>query len=266
MILQQVVMILIGFVGSFFSGLLGIGGAIINFPLLLYVPEWFGYLPFTPKEVASISMVQVFFASLTGMLTNRIRARQRESLVHTKLVFHMGSATLAGSLIGSYASMMMSSSLINIIYGFLAVVAAALMIVPMRASLESRRVNEVEYNAYLAAGIAFVIGGIAGIVGAGGAFILIPVMLSMLRIPTRITIASSLAIVFLSAVGGVIGKLAGGDIPLWPTVFAVVGSLLGAPVGILVSRRLNVRVLRFALAVLIAATAFKIWVDILGEI
>lgn len=263
MTLQQVVMIIIGFVGSFFSGLLGIGGAIINYPLLLYVPEWLGYPPFTPKEVASISMLQVFFASLTGIITNRISARKQESLVHKKLVLEMGFAILAGSLIGSFSSMLMDSGVINVIYGFLAVIAAALMIVPMRASLESRPVSEVVYNRVLAAGTAFVIGGISGIVGAGGAFILIPVMLSMLRIPTRITIASSLAIVFLSAVGGVIGKLAGGDLPLWPAVFAVIGSLLGAPVGIAVSRRLNVRLLRLALAILIFATAVKIWTDIL---
>ncbi|PQP89362.1 hypothetical protein CPT76_14760, partial [Paenibacillus sp. AR247] len=34
----HIVMFIIGLAGSFFSGLLGIGGAIINYPLLLYVP------------------------------------------------------------------------------------------------------------------------------------------------------------------------------------------------------------------------------------
>lgn len=56
--------------------------------------------------------------------------------------------------------------------------------------------SEVTYHEWIAMGAAFIVGGIAGIVGAGGAFILIPIMLTVLKIPTRITIASSLAIVF----------------------------------------------------------------------
>lgn len=264
MILQLAVMILIGFIGSFFSGLLGIGGAIINFPLLLYMPGWLGLEPFTSLEVAAISMLQVFFASLSGMLANRLGSRKGEANIHKPLVLQMGLSTLVGSLIGSLSSMAMSSGTINVIYGFLAVIAVLLMIVPTRATMETRTVQEVTFNAWIAAGSAFLVGGVAGIVGAGGAFILIPIMLTVLKIPTRITIASSLAIVFLSAVGGVIGKLAAGDIPLWPSLFAVAGSLLGAPVGAIVSRRLNVRLLRYALAVLIALTAVKIWSDILG--
>jgi len=264
MIMQLVIMVLIGLIGSFFSGLLGIGGAIINFPLLLYMPEWFGLEVFTSKEVAAISMLQVFFASLSGMLANRLSSRKGEAYIHRPLVLQMGVSTLVGSLIGSLSSMIMSSAAINVIYGFLAVIAVLLMIVPTRATMESRTVQEVPFNSWIASGSAFLVGGIAGIVGAGGAFILIPIMLTVLKIPTRITIASSLAIVFLSAVGGVIGKLASGDIPLWPSLFAVAGSLLGAPIGAMVSRKMNVRVLRYALAGLIALTAVKIWSDIIG--
>lgn len=264
MIVQLVVMIFIGIIGSFFSGLLGIGGAIINFPLLLYVPSWFGLEALTSKEVASISMLQVFFASLSGMITNRMSSRGGESYFHKPLVIQMGISTLVGSLIGSLSSMLMTSGTINVIYGFLAVIAVLLMIVPTRATMENRSVSEVTYHSGIAMGAAFIVGGIAGIVGAGGAFILIPIMLTILKIPTRITIASSLAIVFLSAVGGVIGKIASGDIPIWPSLFAVAGSLLGAPIGALISRKMNVRLLRYALALLIAVTAVKIWIDILG--
>lgn len=264
MLVQLVVMIFIGIVGSFFSGLLGIGGAIINFPLLLYIPPWFGLEAFSAKEVASISMLQVFFASLSGMITNRVGSRGGQSYVHKRLVIQMGASTLVGSLIGSLSSMLMTSETINMIYGILAVIAVLLMLVPTRASRENRTVSEVSYSSWMAMGAAFIVGGIAGIVGAGGAFILIPIMLTILKIPTRITIASSLAIVFLSAVGGVIGKVASGDIPLWLSLFAVVGSLIGAPIGALISRRMNVRLLRYALAILIAFTAVKIWLDILG--
>ncbi|MGM1047494.1 MAG: sulfite exporter TauE/SafE family protein [Bacillota bacterium] len=263
MVTQHVIMVLIGLVGSFFSGLLGIGGAIINFPLLLYVPDWLGFTSFTPKEVASISMLQVFFASLSGMISNRLSTKGGATLVHKKLVIQMGMSTLIGSLIGSISSLYLNSETINVVYGFLAVMAVFMMVVPARASSENTPVSQVTYNTLLAVTSAFLVGIVSGIVGAGGAFILIPIMLTLLKIPTRITIASSLAIVFLSAVGGVIGKIAAGGIPLWPAVFAVIGSLLGAPLGAYLSRRLNVRMLRYALVVLIAVTAVKIWMDIL---
>lgn len=263
MVLEYIVMIFIGFIGSFFSGLLGIGGAIINFPLLLYVPEWLGFTGFTPKEVASISMLQVFFASLSGMVSNRLSSKGGTSLVHKKLVLQMGLGTLVGSLIGSVSSLYLNSEAINMIYGILAVIAVFLMVIPTKASSENKQVSEVMYNVFLAVACAFLVGIVSGIVGAGGAFILIPIMLTLLKIPTRITIASSLAIVFLSAVGGVAGKIAAGGIPLWPAVFAVVGSLLGAPLGTYLGRRMNVKILRYSLVVLIAVTAVKIWIDIL---
>ncbi|MNP60297.1 Sulfite exporter TauE/SafE [compost metagenome] len=110
---------------------------------------------------------------------------------------------------------------------------------------------------------AFLVGIVSGIVGAGGAFILIPIMLTVLRIPTRTTIASSLAIVFISAIGGVIGKITGGAIPVWPTLFTVIGSLIGAPLGSRVSTKMNVKLLRYGLVVLIGITAIKVWSTIL---
>lgn len=119
------------------------------------------------------------------------------------------------------------------------------------------------FNRWIAAGTAFAVGIVSGIVGAGGAFILIPIMLTILNIPVRTTIASSLAIVFISAIGGVIGKIAGGDIPLEPIIYTVIGSLLGASLGSRVSSMINVRVLRYALIVLIAITAVKVWSSIL---
>ena len=54
---------LIGLVGSFISGMLGIGGAIINFPMLLYIPAMLGVGHFTAHQVSGITAIQVFFAT-----------------------------------------------------------------------------------------------------------------------------------------------------------------------------------------------------------
>lgn len=260
--LLLIVMVLIGLGGSFFSGLLGIGGAIINYPLLLYIPSLFGAAHFTAHEVSSISMFQVFFASLAGVIAFRKKSKKGGTgVVNKQLVFHMGSSILAGSLVGGFVSSMLNGDVINLIYGILAVLAVVLMLVPNRG--KQQETDDLRFNKIIAITAAFVVGIVSGIVGAGGAFILIPIMLTVLKIPTRTTIASSLAIVFISAIGGVIGKMTGGDIPLWATVYTVIGSLIGAPIGTMVSSKINVKVLRYGLVVLIVLTAIKVWSSIL---
>ncbi len=81
-----------------------------------------------------------------------------------------------------------------------------MMFVPKK-NLDDRPLNEVNFNRWLAASLAFIVGVGAGIVGAAGAFLLVPIMLVVLKIPTRMTIASSLAITFISSIGSTVGKL-----------------------------------------------------------
>lgn len=63
-ILFFVTVCFIGFIGSFISGMVGIGGSIIKYPLLLYIPPLVGLSAFTAHEVSGISAVQVFFATI----------------------------------------------------------------------------------------------------------------------------------------------------------------------------------------------------------
>ncbi|WP_249435874.1 sulfite exporter TauE/SafE family protein [Paenibacillus sp. Marseille-Q4541] len=257
-------MILLGFIGSFFSGLLGIGGAIINYPLLLFIPPLMGLDGFTAHEVASISIFQVFFSSLSGIVGYGMQSRKsKKGLIHLPLAAWMGTSILIGSLVGGIWSSQFEEQTINIIYGLLAVLAVVLMLLPVKGRDEKRDIQEVEFNRFLASSSAFATGIVSGIVGAGGGFILIPIMLKLLRIPVRITIATSLTIVFISAIGGVIGKINGGDIPLIPIILAVIGSVAGSPVGSLVSSKMNVKYLRYALVLLITLTAIKIWSSII---
>ncbi|MFD2370115.1 sulfite exporter TauE/SafE family protein [Brevibacillus sp. GCM10020057] len=260
-VLLFVLMLTLGLIGSFFSGLLGIGGAIINYPMLLFVPDWLGVAHFSPQEVSAISMFQVFFASLSGVLAFRRRNGKDSPLIHRGLVKDMGISILAGSLLGGIFSKFLSAQSINFVYGILAIAAVVLMLIKNRGS--ERITAEVSYNRSIAIPSAFIVGIMSGIVGAGGSFVLIPIMLTVLKIPTRITIASSLAIVFISAIGGVLGKLTAGHIPIWPVLFTVIGSVIGAPLGSRASAGINVNVLRYGLLILICATAIKIWSGIL---
>ena len=59
-----ITLFLIGFTGSFISGVAGIGGSIINFPILLYLPPLVGTAMFSSLEVTGITGVQVLFATI----------------------------------------------------------------------------------------------------------------------------------------------------------------------------------------------------------
>ncbi|WP_018131614.1 sulfite exporter TauE/SafE family protein [Effusibacillus pohliae] len=248
---------LIGFVGSFISGLVGIGGSIIKYPLLLYVPPAVGVAAYTAHEVSGISAVQVFFATISGVL-----ALRKEKVINYKLVAYMGISIIIGSFVGGYGGKFLSGATINFVYALLATIAAIMMFVPKKG-LDEIPLEQVQFNRTIAVISAFVVGVASGIVGAAGAFILVPIMLLVLKIPTRMTIASSLAITFISSIGSTVGKIMAGDVLFWPSVIMVVASILAAPLGAKLSTRVNTKILQGILAVLIVATAIKIWADIL---
>ncbi|OXM83021.1 sulfite exporter TauE/SafE family protein [Paenibacillus rigui] len=252
-----ITLFVIGFVGSLISGMVGIGGSIIKYPMLLYIPPAIGFLAFTAQEVSAISAVQVFFATLAGMFAYR-----KDGYINKSLVLSMGISIVVGSFVGGYGSKFLPDHVINLVYAILALVAGIMMFLPKKAN-EDADYKKLQFNKPLAAILAAVIGILSGIVGAAGAFITVPVMLVILKIPTRVAIASSLAITFISSIGSTAGKFMGGHMLLIPSIVMVVASTIASPIGAKISKKLNTKILQWILAALIVATVVKIWVDIL---
>lgn len=250
-----IVIFLIGFIGSFISGMVGIGGSIIKYPMLLYIPSLLGLAAFSAHEVSGISAIQVLFASISG-----VWAYRKSGLINTTLILYMGTSILIGSFIGGYGSTLLSEGGVNLVYGILATIAAIMMFIPKKG-LDDIPVDQVKFNKWLAAGLAFVVGIGAGIVGAAGAFILVPIMLVVLKIPTRITIATSLAITFISSIGSTVGKVATDQVLYGPAAVMIVASVLAAPLGAKIGQKMNTKLLQWILALLILGTAIKIWAD-----
>ena len=250
-----VTMFLIGFIGSFISGMVGIGGSIIKYPMLLYLPPVLGVAAFTAHEVSGISAIQVFFATISG-----VWAYRKSGLINKALLLYMGVSVLLGSFIGGFGSDLLSENMVNLVYGLLATIAAIMMFVPKKG-LDDIPAEQVTFNRWLAASLSFLVGIGAGIVGAAGAFILVPIMLIVLKIPTRMTIATSLAITFLSSIGSTVGKVVTDQVLYGPAAIMVVASVLAAPLGAKVGQKMNTKILQGILAVLILGTAVKIWMD-----
>ncbi|MEQ2527440.1 sulfite exporter TauE/SafE family protein [Bacillaceae bacterium CLA-AA-H227] len=252
-----ITLFIIGLVGSFLSGMLGIGGAIINFPMLLYIPAALGVGQFSAHEVSGITAIQVFFSTIGGVIAYR-----KSGYLNIKLIAVMGISILIGSFIGGLGSTLLPEKTINIVYGILALIAVVLIVIPKK-SKDATPLEQFVFNKGLAAVLSFMVGIAAGIVGAGGAFLLVPIMLTVLKIPIRVTIASSLAITLISSIGTIAGKISTDHIAILPTFIIVVASVIGSPLGANTGKKLNTKALQMIMGILILATAVKVWMDIL---
>jgi uncharacterized membrane protein YfcA len=248
----------LGAAGAFAAGLLGIGGALIMIPLLLYVPPVIGVGALDVKTVAAVTMVQVFVAALTGMLAHR-----RYQAVNVDLAWiggvAMGTASFAGALLSKFAH----ERWLLLVFAVMATAAVILMLMPVDVRQDAFPAERVRFSRVRVAAVSGGVGLAAGFVGAGGAFLLVPLLLVVIGVPIRVTIGSSLAITAVAATAGVIGKLITGQVPPGPAVAVALGALPGASLGAAVSRRLRGLHLKLILVVLIALTALRVWWDVI---
>ena len=246
----------LGVVGGFLSGLLGVGGGIVLVPLLLYVPRVLGFPSLDMREVAGITIVQVFAAALLGYLIHR-----RRLSASPRLVRWMAPGMVVGAAAGGVASRYVTLTVLEAAFVLLALVAAPLLFVPPPAD-EIGEGPARDFSRPIALGSALGIGVLSGLVGIGGAFLVIPVMIYFLGVPTRVAIGTSLGVLLLSSLAGVVAKLSTGQIVIPWAAALCVGALPGSWTGATVSRRVSARGLRLLLAVLVALTAIRMLLDL----
>jgi len=253
--------LLLGFAVSLLSGFLGIGGGIVMAPALLYLPPLLGVGLLDMRQVTGLTITQGLFACLSGALRHD-RYRQ----VNRRLVRWMGGSLFLSALAGSILSKWIANEALMMIFAGLALVAAVLMCFPTQVREEVQDAETCVFDLRLALGIALVVGVLGGMVGQGGSFILVPLMLYALRLPVRVAIGSNLALVFFSCLAGFAGKLATGQIPFLLAACLVAGALPGAQVGSILSQRTRPNWLRIGLAVVVGLSALGIAIDVLAEV
>ena len=248
-----------GLLTGFLSGMLGIGGGIVMAPLLLYLPPMLGFESLPMRTIAGLTIVQGLVSSLLGSF-----AHHRLHFVSLRLSVVMGGTIFFAALAGGAGAKYVSNQILLFAFGGLALAAAVLMALPLKENLENPETKEMEFQDWRAVLVALTVGLLGGLVGQGGSFILIPLMIYFVRIPTRIAIGSNLAIVLLSSVAGFLGKAVTGQIE-WMMSLPIVGAVfLSVGLGSLTSKKTPVKWLRRILAFIIAFVALQIWTSLLS--
>ncbi len=254
------VFLFLGVAGGFLSGLLGVGGALIMIPLMLEAPPWFGLPPLSMQEVAGLSMVQVVFASISGVLRHH-----RNRCFHGPLFILLAVCMSGAALVGAVVSKWMPDTALLLTFGIMLIAAGTMLFIPVRGESkdEPASCDNVEFNHLTAIVIGLAVGLVGGLVGAGGGFLLIPLMLYILRIPLRVTVGTSLGVVLAGGIAGGIGKIVTGQVLWLPASGLILGSIVMAQAGAIVSHRTPARVLRYLLISVVIISGIRIWRDII---
>ncbi len=240
----------IGLIGGFLAGFLGIGGGVIMIPLLLYVAA----LPM--KLATGLSMAQAFAATASGVLFHL-----GTGTVDVRLGVVLGAVGLTGALIGSVVSAAMEERTLLVLYFLLVVIALALLLFGVRNDAKATG-GSVSLTRAVPVGLG--VGVMAGMLGVGGGFILIPLMIRVLQVPIKTSVGTSLLALLAVTLAGGAGKIATGQFDLPMAIALVLGSAVGAQLGGRVNTIVSGGAVRRSLILLLMTIMSRTAVDLLG--
>lgn len=260
------VVLVAGLFAGLVSGVAGLGAAIAALPVLLYGPELVGLDPLSVKEITGLTVVQ----SLASGVVNLTRHRSA-GYVHRPLVLWIGVPAGTGALAGALISALLPDVAILATMGAMTATASAIMLFPrlLAARIEtpanpaaSTVAGLPDFDRKAAVTMGVVVGAAGGISGLPGAFLLVPLIMFCLGMPTRVAIGSNLGIMLFASGAAVIGKLGGALVPLYPALVIVSSAMATTLVGFEINRRLAPQHLRLILGLLVAATAVRVLADV----
>ncbi len=242
----------VGVIGGLLAGLVGVGGGIVFVPGLVYVAGW------NIKEAVAASLVIIIFASITGTIRNA----RSEDPVNWRVAALLSLAVAPASLIGVAISRVSSDTVVEIVFS---IILLLLAYPTARGRPDFDESKKIPVFWVFVAGIF--IGALSGLVGVGGGVVMVPLMVLGMGIGTKRAVSTSLAVIMFTGVVGSIGYIATGfrdPEQLLSLPPLIVGSMIGAWIGVKIRDPLPENVVRVGFAVFMALTAIRLLTDALG--
>jgi uncharacterized protein len=112
--------------------------------------------------------------------------------------------------------------------------------------------------------IGAAVGFLAAIMGVGGGFIMVPAMIYLLGMPTKVVIGTSLfQIIFVTAFTTVMHAVTSQTVDMLLALLLILGGVIGAQIGTRVGVKLKAEQLRILLSLLVLAVSIRIAFDLL---
>ncbi|MCL6449434.1 MAG: sulfite exporter TauE/SafE family protein [Armatimonadetes bacterium] len=263
------------------SGLFGVGGGFLLTPLLMMVG--------VPPAVAAASDTnQIVAASVSGTL-----AHGRNGNVDFKLGLMMIVGGLLGGTVGTGLVHLLRQLgnfdvVIKIVYVLMLLGVGTFMFIESFQALRKKEappeaaapkqtglfgrlplkvyfaVSGVECSLIALLGLGFLIGILAALMGVGGGFIMLPVMIYLLRIPTLKAVGTSLFTVLFTAINVTMSQtLVNQTVDLLLALLLLIGSAVGAQVGTRLGRLLKAEQLRIIFSLIVLGVMVKMAHDLL---
>ncbi|HYD66105.1 sulfite exporter TauE/SafE family protein [Azospirillum sp.] len=281
MSVDAVVVLAMGGLVGFLSGLFGVGGGFLMTPLLIF-------LGVPPAVAVGTQANQLVAASVSGVL-----AHWRRGNVDVK----MGVVMLIGGLVGTTVGVWIFGLLqrlgqidvaISLSYVFfLGVIGSLMLVESTRALIRGRRPtatrgklhhhiwlhglplkmrfhrSKLYISALLPAGIGAVGGMLVAIMGIGGGFLLVPAMIYLLNMPTALVAGTSLfQIIFTTAVATVLQAASNQTVDVMLALLLLVGGVIGAQFGTKAGGYLRGEQARALLGLLVVIVAARLAWDL----
>lgn len=205
-------------------GLLGGGGSVLTVPLLVYVAQQ------GPQEAIATSLLVVAATSALGAVSHA-----RAGRVRWRVALLFGAAGMAGAFGGGRIGALMPGTLLLVLFAALLVVTAVAMLRGGRTVDDGAR-DQAGVWRILLHGV--VVGGVTGVVGAGGGFLVVPALVLLGGLPMHAAVGTSLVVIAMKSGAGFLGYATSTPID-WPLALAVV---VAASLGAVVAGRLSDRI------------------------
>ena len=262
------------------SGLFGVGGGFLMTPFLIF-------LGVPPAYAVANEANNILATSVSGSTTHWLK---------NTLDYKMGFMIVIGGSIGTALGIYTFSyfkgigkidTVISLAYMYILAIIGTLMLVESLGEIDKKKKNVIERKKlhvhYWIHGLPFrmrfpksklyesiftpiiiglVVGFIAAIMGIGGAFILVPAMIYIIKMPTRLVPGTSLFVtIFVSVIVTFLHSINYGSIDLMLVLMLVVGSIIGVQIGQKLGEQIDSSGLKALLAILLLIVGIAIAYD-----
>ena len=262
------VLLLIGALGGFIAGLLGIGGGVIFGPALFFVFQAAGIQDpvLTPLTLGS-SLLCTFAASASGAA-----AQQSAGAVDWRTAGIAGGLAAAiGVLVAVFVSTQpwYDKQVFQVVLGLVLLVVVARLLTKRVVADNSLSTEGARRGWGRLVSTGSAAGTLASLAGVGGGVILVPAFHGLIRLPLKVAAGTSTAAITLItgaltityAVLGLNAAVPGGTIGYvgWQASLALaLPAIVSARLGVMAAHKLDVRIVRYAFAALAAFVAIRL--------